>query len=609
VAIFEKTFNEYAYDDKNVLKLYKHIHKRIKVLSNSGIEDNNKVYIPFNDEDKVIYEKARVIKPNGNILELNKKDIVEAYDEESKQTYRYFAINGIEIGDEIEYLYYIERESYLQGSLFTIQSSYPIMSFEYRFITPVNLFLKFKSFNKCPDIILDTTQKKCNYWILKVDSIPKLIDEESSALNANKMKIAMKLDKNTANGKKDIYSYGSISQTIYSNIYNSIDPKDIKSLKKLCKSIKLDESSEESKIRSIENYIKSNFVYVDAEASELVNLSSILSNKVFNSFGGVRLFANIFQTLDIEHEIVLTSDRFEKKFDKDYENYSFLEDYLIYFPTIKKFMNPSDNFTRLGFPPEANICNYGLFIKGIKMGEYNTGIGKIKYIAGNAVNENEDNLKVVASIPTDFQDIKYEITRSMTGYVASAYQPYFDYIKDEAKLKEFSESIINYIDNEGTIENLEIKNKKGNDLGANPLITTASLTSSAFFDKAGDKYIFKVGLLIGPQMELYKKEERKLPLEFPYNRSYTRILVFNIPDGYKIQNLEQLKMSELYIKNASDTTMAFYSDYKVEENQVTVECKEYYKEYLYDVKEYEDYRRVANASANFNKLAVYFEKK
>ena len=355
--------------------------------------------------------------------------------------------------------------------------------------------------------------------------------------------------------------------------------------------------------------MKTNFIYHESLEPDKSLISKVVANKAYNEFGAVKLFANLFKALDIETEIVITSDRFDTKFDMDFECYSFLDKYLLYFPKIKKYLSPNDNFTRLGFPDNSNINNYGLFIKTVSMGDYSTGLGKIKFIKGAKYDESMDILRIKVDINTDFNDTKLDISREMAGYTAANYQPYFSFIKEEDKLKDFSESIIKSIDKEGTIVELTFENNEGNFLGQKPLITKAKLKSDYFFEKAGTKFLFKAGMLIGPQMELYKKEERKLPLEFPYNHGYIRNIVFNIPTGYKVSNLDQLKLIENYIRKNNDSTMSFVSDYKLENNIVTISILEYYKEYEYAVSEFEDYRRVANASANFNKVVLVFEKK
>ncbi len=607
IVVFVKYLYEFAFE-KNELKEFKLTHKRIKLITDLGVEYNNKVYIPLYNDDKSVMEKARVIKKNGTVVELKPEEIKEGYDQESGTKYHYFAFEGVEVGCEIEYMYCIMQNPAVSGSLYAIQSNLPILYSESKFITPSNLIFKFKSFNGCPDVEKDTLETERNVWVIKKSDIPRLRDEEAGAVKANVMKFAFKLDKNTYNGKKDIYSYGPIASETFERVYNHIESKDLKAIKNLIQDIKIKGENEETKIRMVENFLKANFIFHESTELDKSNISKVIANKAYNETGAIVLYANLFKSLDIESEIVLTCNRFEKKFDKEFECYTFLDKYLIYFPKIKKFLAPDDNFSRLGFPDNSYVNTYGLFIKTISMGDYTTGLGKIKFIAGARHEESMDILKIKADITSDFSDTKLNIIREMTGYQAALYQPYFGFIKEEDKLKEFSESLIKNIDKEGTIEELTFENNSGNFLGQKPFITKSKLKSDYFFEKAGNKYLFKVGMMIGPQLELYKKEERKLPLQFPFTHGYIRTIEFNIPDGFKISNLESINLSELYVRENQDTTMGFISNYKVENKKVVISISEYYKEYDYKVSEFEEYRRVANAAANFNKVVLVFEK-
>lgn len=606
IIIFEKKYYEHVYEN-NALYEYYVTHIREKLITHTGIENSNKIYIQIKDDDVFIIEKARVIKNDGTIRELNKDEIKEAYSDETQKKYHYFAFEGIEEGCEIEYLICVKNVSDLRGTVYNIQTEVPTLSFEAKHIVPINLGLKFKSFNACPEAVLDTAEKEKFVWTIKAENISRIKEEDNATLNANKMKYAVKLNSNTFTGKNDIYSYGPVASSIFDYTY-TLDSKEIKSAKNFASSIKLDETTDETKIRSVENFIKTNFIYHKNGDDSKSNITSIITSKSFNETGAIKLFCNVFKNLGIETEIVLTSDRYNIKFDKEYECYPFLENYLIYFPKIKKFLTPTDNFTRLGFPDATNINNYGLFIKTITVGDYNTGLGKIKFISGAKYTESNDILKLKVDINSDFSDTKIEVVRELTGYQAANYQPYFDFINDKDKYKEFTESLIKYIDKEGTIENLVFENNNANFLGQKPLIAKAQLTSDFFFEKAGAKNVFKVGMLIGPQVELYKKEERKLPIDFAYPHSYSRTIEFNIPDGYKISNLDKINISEIYKKNESDASMLFTSNYTQNGNKITIQIEEFYADYEYKISEFEDYRRVANASANFNKVVLIFEK-
>ena len=106
IILKDKLAIEYAFDDATGnLYEYQLKHRIIRVNSNDAIEENNRVYLPLQNPNNLLITKARVIKPNGNIQELDKGNIQEATDEENKRTYKYFAFEGIELGSEIEYLY------------------------------------------------------------------------------------------------------------------------------------------------------------------------------------------------------------------------------------------------------------------------------------------------------------------------------------------------------------------------------------------------------------------------------------------------------------------------------------------------------------------------
>ncbi|MES2629128.1 MAG: hypothetical protein V4616_09195 [Bacteroidota bacterium] len=148
------------------------------------------------------------------------------------------------------------------------------------------------------------------------------------------------------------------------------------------------------------------------------------------------------------------------------------------------------------------------------------------------------------------------------------------------------------------IENLTIK----------PLIVEFSFSSPAFIEKAGQKVLFKVGELIGPQAEMYQEKERQFPVENEFNRIYQRELVITIPENYTCRNPEILAMNVTPFA-AKKNEAGFISAYKQEGNQLKVTISEYYNQLMLPKEDYEDYRKVINAAADFNKLVLVLEKK
>jgi hypothetical protein len=62
-------------------------------------------------------------------------------------------------------------------------------------------------------------------------------------------------------------------------------------------------------------------------------------------------------------------------------------------------------------------------------------------------------------------------------------------------------------------------------------------------------------------------------------------------------------------KNNDVTTMGFTSSYSQAGNIVTVTINEVYHEIKYPLSQFEDFKKVINASADFNKIVLVLEKK
>jgi hypothetical protein len=139
-----------------------------------------------------------------------------------------------------------------------------------------------------------------------------------------------------------------------------------------------------------------------------------------------------------------------------------------------------------------------------------------------------------------------------------------------------------------------------------PLVISANVNTDKFLEVAGMKYLFKVGELIGPQMELYQEEKRELPVQSDYNRAYHRELTFNIPEGYKIVNLEDINMDVTH-KTKDKVDLAFVSTFKQEGNTIKVTIDEFYELMDMPKEEYESYQAVVNAAADFNKIVLIYE--
>ncbi len=608
VAFQEKTINEFVVTDNGGFVEYSLIHNIYWLNSNDKIEEYNKVYLPTSATKILIKNKARVITKNGEIIELDDSKILEAKNDESQVNYKFYAFEGVEKGSFIEYYYVVKRYPAYTGASIYLQDNYYKQNVSFDLYAPKNLLFNAKSYNNLPEIEKDTLVTEKNKWSINLKEVEGLEIESQAPYDTALKKVIYKLDKNTANPTKEYVSYGEVTQNIYKSLYPELDKKTTKNLTKFLESItEIKKEITIEDIRLIETYIKSNIFVTKAKKEGLDDIQAIIETKIAGETGMMRLYAAIFKKLGIKHEVVLTCPRSDVKFDKDFEAYNFLEDYLFYFPESELYMEPLNPLSRLGFPDGYLTDTYGLFIKAVTIGEFTSGIGKVKFI--DPINYNQTRYDLIMNVTFDPEDLtttNLEMDRKMSGYYALNVQPYLYLAKDEAK-EEAIDGIIKSIN-----ENLEIKEKQifndgQYDFGKKPLHIKAKMISDAFVEKAGKKYLFKLGDLIGPQQEMYQEKARKLPVENSFERSYDRKLIIDIPEGYQFQNLASINIGESYKEEGLELFM-FKSGYEIKNNQLIVSVQEYYNQNIIPVAIYEQYRTIINSAANFNKVTLVLNK-
>ena len=269
----------------------------------------------------------------------------------------------------------------------------------------------------------------------------------------------------------------------------------------------IDNSKEEEEIiRNLDRYIKTNIYLSKGTGDEVEELTYILEKNVTNATGMIKLYVAVLEYLNIEHELVLTSDREQLKFDKDFEANNFLTDFLIYFPTPNAYLSPTETGSRYGFPPGKLTNNYGLFIKEIAVGDFKSGLGKIKYIEPVLADSTID--RMVIDVQFDENDLSknlIELERSFTGYYAMSIHPYMGLVKDKDK-DELIQGLARSMNDNVQVIKKEIRNEDPEYFGVKPLDFIISLESDAFTEKAGKKLLLKVGELIGQQIQMYQEK-------------------------------------------------------------------------------------------------------
>lgn len=601
----ERRITEVYANKDNVFEEISIFHKKIRVESHDAIDEYNKIYVPISNVIQVLNIKARFIGPDGKVTEVPKESIRQVNNLENQGDFKTFVIEGAEVGGEIEYFYTLRKKFDPFGSIF-IQSDIPKANVEVVFAYPSKLKYMIKSYNGFPDFIKTSDDSSgMTFQKAKIGYIPALKSEKYSNYTADLMRYEYTLAYNNYHSLLRTYSWSKAAYRLYSNMYVT-EKGEQKAINKLLKTIDPVNEPEINRVRAIENWVKSEITISD-ENGTLLPLDKTLKQKQTNSFGATRLFVALFNNADIPIELVVTSDLTKRLFDPDFDSWNFLDKYLIWFPDLKEIMVPDDASYRLGIIPSSYQGNYGLFLHPISYNNtINTLAYDIKKVPEENFRDNTDSLMLKVDLNMDQLVLNAHIKRYITGDIAQTFQSFWSLVNED-KHKDIIQSLFNMGTENTKINNYTIKNTSPVDIGVNPLIWTVDLTANSLVESAGNALIIKIGETIGEQEEIYQNSVRQLPVHMDELRNYYRKIEFTIPEGYKIANASDLKM-KVEKRDGGKISCAFYSDYSISGNTLTIISREFYKKMDYPVSQYEDFRKVINASADFNKKTIVLTK-
>jgi hypothetical protein len=614
IDLFNRKVYEYeVQEDGSIINNFLIHHANI-IRTEKGIEENNKLYLPFSKEVASLTDFNVKVYSGDNIFNFGKEDILVSEDKEKGVSYNYIALEGVTKGSIVEYYYILKTQPYYRGKEVYLQSKEECLSQNFQLIYPVHHEYKFKSYNGVPDLKIDTLSDDYHTLFLSNYHSEKLDKEVYGNFNKERGKIKFKLSKNLSRGNSNLFSYETVAQGVYENLIGEgLSKKESSAIKKFIGPLKkLKSFSTEEKIIQIENFVKEKIQYnpESDRKKEDGELSFALKNGYTSKRGLVKVFCAIFDYYKIEYSLVLTSDKNDEYFYKDFFQYSYLEEYLFYFPTEDLYLEPLHAFNRLGYISSEYRGNNGLFIERVDLGGMFTAIGsikKIKYSNSNTM----DSMIVSISFEDDIMVPKVTFESHKTGYSALDFLPYFDVLSknnNKEALDNFKESITKLYDEDMVVIKSDFENTSMSDFPSKALITKTVYTTESVIEQAGDKILFKVGLIIGPQMELYNENERKLDIELYNKKVYKRKIIVNIPKGYTVAGLDKVDLTILP-SELSESNLAFKTTHQIVGDQLIIYNTEYYNEEFIAKKYYDDYQKVVNAAADFNKIILVLEKK
>lgn len=606
VCILDQRKIEYR-NEKDNMYVYVWYHRIIKIMSDKGIEMFNKVYIPIYANAEMQEVMARSISAGGKITNVDPSAIKEI--EEDDQQYKLFAIDGVEKNAEVEYAYKIKRRLSLFGSEVFQRTNMPCLQAQFTLVTPD--FLKFdaKGFNGftvSKDSVIADQRVIAGYSV----NIPEMDDEEKySFTDPYLQRVDYKLSYNMSkNPGVRLYTWKEFAKEAW-DVYTSRSEKENKALDAFIKQIKLPSSDDAAKILTIEDYIKQNInIDKDLIAGNGSSIDAIVKNKAADDDGISRLFAGIFDKLGISYQLVFPGDRTGFQLDEELENWNRAGDVLFYFAATGKYISPVRTDLRYPYFPYQFAGTRGLFLKGTTIGTFTSAIASWNEVKIIPFEEHAINMEADVQLNETMDTLIINSKQILKGYGATQFRPIYTFLTKE-KQDEANREIIKNAAGSEDISNITVQNPALTDYFDNkPLIIGADIKSTELLERAGNKILFKLGEIIGPQVQMYQEKPRQLPAEIEFPHVLQRTITFHIPEGYVVKNLSDINM-DVEHKEDGKTTMGFISSYKQDGNKITVFIDESYHEIKYPLSQFEDFKKVINASADWNKVVLVLEKK
>ncbi len=528
----EAIFWEVRLDDKKSNKLSYNHYVRVKIFTERGRERFSKMDIPFMKGKKVENVAARVIRPDGSVVELKPGDIFEreiAKAGKQRVMAKSFAVPGIEPGVIVEYQYSetIKGDS-ASGERLIFQRDIPMQRVSYYVRPNSNASLTFNSYNMEETRFLEDQN---GFRVATMTNVPAFKEEPY-----------MPPDDEV---RKWVYlSYRGIASLLQWNFvsmnwqnYLAKYAKPTKSVKAKAAELTAGANSDEEKVRRIYDFVQKNMRNVAFDKSltedqienmDVKDADDALKRGMGNSFHLDLLFASLTKAAGFETNVILAGDRSDNFFSP--EKYPFAN-----------FVQMSGIAVKIGadwkyFDPCAPYMPFGLLpwnredVRAMLIGD-GGHIWRTVPSADQTKSPARRTGKLTLSADGTLDgDVKLEYDGHQA--IARRHDQFKDSptkreenIKDEIK-KKISTAEISAL----TIDNFEDSTK--------PLVYTLKIRVPNYAQKAGKRMILQPGFFEYGSSPVFSSATRTYNMYFPYPWSEEDNIEIRLPEGYELDGAD-----------------------------------------------------------------------
>ena len=540
----EAIFWEVRIDDNPDGDLIFNHYIRVKVFTDRGRESQSKVDLIygkiFRNEIKVNDIAARTIKPDGSIVELNKKDIFDRTVVKTsglKYKARSFAMPAVEPGCIIEYRW---REVWVSTNADNVrlqfQRDIPVQRVRY-LIKPYSyegMTFRSLTFHGKPT---PWVKEKDGFYSTTMTDVPAIYDE-SRMPPENEVKTWMLIYYQRASDDKmsaDKY-WTDYAKSFYDVTKSLIKPND--EIKKLAPTLVADAKSDDEKLERLFEFCRTRIKNASNDASGLTpderarlkdnkNPSDTLKRGVGTSVDIDWLFAALANASGFDARIVLSPDRGDQFFDKSVAN-----SYFVYPLNIAvnvggtwKFFNPGYSYIPFGMLRWQEEGQPALITDPKQPVWVDTPMSK----ADKSLVKRTAKLKL-----SDDGTLEGDVRLEYTGHFAIERKHDMDDESENEREESLREEVKEQM-SAAEISGIKMENVTDH---VKPLIYTFHVRIPNYAQRTGKRLFIQPAFFQHGRGPLFGTTARKYPIYFHYPWSEQDQVDIELPKGYALDNAD-----------------------------------------------------------------------
>lgn len=575
-ADVEALFWEIRINDSKRTKLSRDNYVRVKIFNDRGREDFSKFDIPYTKGYKIKDIAARVIRPDGSIVAINKNDIFDreiVKTDDRKIKAKSFAIPNIEAGVIVEYQYReVIKGAGAVGMTLDFQKDIPVHELSYYYKPWKKLKPQYQLYNfENVEFVKDEK----GYFLAQRKNIPAYKSEpfmppsgmvkpwmQLQSVGVSITDLSVGFNRATFNvvvkDPNNPMSYWGAVVTEKKRRLEYYTKKD-KKIKKEAERITAGLSSTTDKIKALYEYCQNEIhnISFDNEMTEeeldnlprIKKLSDLLKTKNANARFVNYLFGALADAAGLSIAHVYSGDRDEMFF-----NISMTNERLVHFAAIGIRVNGEWEFFDPGTPflkPGELLWNE----QKVTAILVDKGEGSFQETPYQSIKDT--NVKRTADLVLEEDgslkgDIKYEYS----GVYSTNYRME-NYDVDSSKREEAIKDNIQRRISTAEVTNISIENF---DEKTKPIVQKAKIKIPNYAQKTGKRLFVQPGFFGYGRTPLFTAAERKYDVAFSYPWSETDEIRIKLPEGYKLDNatapaplFDNAKIGSLTVNISHDT--------------------------------------------------------